>query len=248
MVKAYAISSYVLFQGVLIYFVGWLADVVVPKGISDGSSVSTWSTATVDVALLGVFAAQHSVMARPGVKRIMRRLVPPPAERATYVLFSSLAVALLMWQWRPLNTQIWNVGPSVPRAVLWFGYAAGWVLVVASTYMIDHFDLFGLRQAVTAERYVEPGFGTPGLYAHLRHPIMTGFAIAFWATPDMTAGHLLFAAASTVYIVIGVRFEERDLRNRLGDTYVDYAAQVPRFIPLSVLARPLHKHSGKEDL
>ncbi len=231
MIRLYAGLSYLFFLATLIYIVGWLADLGVPHGISDGPGGSAWVAVVVDLALLGVFAIQHSVMARPGYKRWSRTFVPQAAERATYVLLSSAAVALIAWLWRPLNRQVWSVGAEPWRALLWIGFGAGWLIVVLSTFMIGHFDLFGIKQAMRGAGYQEPGFGRPGFYALVRHPIMTGFVVAFWLIPTMTVGHLVFAAVSTAYIVGAVRLEERDLRSQLGDDYLTYAEDVPRFVP-----------------
>lgn len=231
MIRLYAGLSYLFFLATLLYVVGWLADVGVLKGISDGRSGAAWIAVVVDLALLGVFAIQHSVMARPAYKRWSRTFVPQAAERATYVLLSSAAVALIAWLWRPLNHQVWSVGAEPWRALLWIGYGAGWLIVVLSTFMIGHFDLFGIKQALRGAGYQEPGFGRPGFYALVRHPIMTGFIVAFWLIPVMTVGHLLFAAVSTAYIVAAVRLEEHDLRSQLGVAYTEYARQVPRFVP-----------------
>ena len=230
-IRAYAALSYLLYLGTLAYVIGWLADVGVPKGISDGSSRSAWTAVLVDLAVLAVFAIQHSVMGRPGFKSATRAVIPQAAERATYVLLSSAAVVLVVWQWRPLNTEMWDVAPSGWRVVLWGAYAAGWLVSLLSSFMIGHFDLFGLKQAIRGAEYREPDFGRPGFYALVRHPIMTGFIVAFWATPSMTVGHLLFAAVSTAYIVVAVRLEERDLRAGIGPSYDTYAREVPRFMP-----------------
>lgn len=231
MIKVYAIGAYVSFLAALLYFIGWLADVGVAKGISDGATGDSWGAALCDLGLLTIFALQHSVMARPWFKRASRVLIPDAAQRATYVLASTGAVLLLTWQWRPLNSEMWNLTTLPWRLVLWSAYAAGWLVVLFSTFMIGHFDLFGLKQALRGSSYVDPSFRKPGLYALVRHPIMTGFMIAFWATPRMTAGHLLFAAAATAYIVVAVRFEEHDLSAHLGTEYDNYASQTPRFVP-----------------
>jgi protein-S-isoprenylcysteine O-methyltransferase Ste14 len=231
MIRAYAIVSYLLFLASLVYIISWLADAGLPSSIDDGTSGAGWVAVPFNLVLLGIFAVQHSVMARPWFKHASATLIPKAAERATYVLVSSLAVGLIFWQWRPLNHHVWNVATQPWRAVLWTVYGTGWLIVALSTFMIGHFDLFGLRQALHGDRYVEPGFGTPGFYALVRHPIMTGFLVAFWATPNMTAGHLLFTVASTAYIVSAVRLEERDTRLRLGLTYSRYASELPRFAP-----------------
>lgn len=240
MIRAYAALSYAIFLASFLYMIGWLADAGVPKGISDGPRLDGTSAVLTDVALLGVFAVQHSVMARPWFKRLERVVVPAPAERATYVLLSSAAVALIVWQWSPLDQTVWNVGLVPGRVLLWTGYATGWLIVVLGTFMIGHFALFGVQQALGGDRYVEPPFGKPGFYAVVRHPIMTGFLVAFWTTPRMTVGHLLFATMSASYIVVAVRLEERDLRSQLGQIYVRYAIETPRFVPRTRRRR----HSG----
>ena len=230
----YGVVAYLAFLAAFSYTIGFLANVVVPKGVDDGVAGPAWLAALVDAGLLGLFAVQHSVMARPWFKRWWTRFVPAAIERSTFVLTASLLVALLLWQWRPLPDLVWSAGPAWLRALLWTLYAAGWAVLVFSTFLIGHFDLFGLRQVLARARradYAEPGFRQPLFYRIIRHPIMVGFLIAFWAIPDMSVGRLLFAAAATGYIVIAVRFEEHDLRRQLGEPYERYAEQVPRFVP-----------------
>jgi protein-S-isoprenylcysteine O-methyltransferase Ste14 len=230
----YGVVAYLAFLGTLAYTIGFLAGRVVPKGVDDGASGSVVLAVVVDLALLSLFAVQHSVMARPWFKRAWTRIVPASAERSTFVLAASGVIALLLWQWRPLTDEVWSVGPDWARGLLWVLYAAGWAIVVASTFLIGHFDLFGLKQVLArwqSQRYVEPGFRQPGLYRLVRHPIMVGFVIAFWAAPDMSAGRLLFAGVASAYILVAVRFEEHDLRAQLGDAYDRYADEVPRFVP-----------------
>jgi methanethiol S-methyltransferase len=237
----YGAVAYLAFLAVFAYTIGFLAGVAVPKGVDDGTDGPAGVAVLVDGALLGLFAVQHSVMARPWFKRWWTRLVPPAIERSTYVLVASLLVALLVWQWRPIPDPAWTVEVGWVRAALWGLYALGWGVLVYSTFLIGHLDLFGLRQVLARARersYVEPGFRQPWLYRLVRHPLMLGFLIAFWAAPDMSLGRLLFAAAATGYILIAVRFEERDLRVELGEAYRRYAARVPRFLPgWPVLAR-----------
>ncbi|WP_155370842.1 methanethiol S-methyltransferase [Catellatospora vulcania] len=231
---AYGVLAYAAFLAAIVYTIGFLANALVPKGVDDGAAGPAWLAVLIDAGLLGVFAVQHSVMARPWFKRWWTRFVPAAIERSTFVLLSSLAVGLLLWQWRPLTADVWSVGTGWLRVLLWTVCGLGWGLLVLSTFVIGHFDLFGLRQALARARqtaYAEPGFRQPLLYRIVRHPIMVGFIIAFWATPDMSAGHLLFAAAATGYILIAVRFEEHDLRRSLGEPYERYARQVPRFVP-----------------
>jgi protein-S-isoprenylcysteine O-methyltransferase Ste14 len=227
----YAAIAYVAFLAAILYTIGFLADAVVPKGVDDGADGPAWAAVLVDLILLGLFAVQHSVMARPWFKRQWTRWVPAHLERSTYVLLSSALVGLLLWQWRPLPSTVWSVEAGWARALLWTLYLFGWAFLVLSTYLIDHFDLFGLRQAARGTADGEHEFRQPFLYRIIRHPMMTGFLIAFWAVPDMSVGRLLFAAASTGYILVAVRFEEHDLREQLGESYVRYAEEVPRFVP-----------------
>jgi methanethiol S-methyltransferase len=233
-ILGYGALSYLVFLAVLGYTIGFLAGVAVPKGIDDGPVIAAWAAVAVDAALLAVFAVQHSVMARPWFKQRWTRLVPPAAERSTYVLLASLAVALLLWQWRPLPASVWSVGAGPLRALLWLLYGLGWAILVVSTLLIGHFDLFGLRQSLARWRnrgYSEPGFRQPAFYRLVRHPIMVGFLIAFWAAPDMSVGRLLFALVASAYILVAVRFEEHDLRRQLGAVYERYLADTPRFVP-----------------
>jgi protein-S-isoprenylcysteine O-methyltransferase Ste14 len=228
---AYGAIAYLAFVAVFTYTVGFLAGVVVPKGIDDGPRGPAWLAVVTDAALLGLFAVQHSVMARPWFKRWWTRVIPPAAERSTYVLAASLVIALQLWGWRPLPETVWSASMGWLRALLWSLYAAGWVIALVSTFLIGHFDLFGLRQAAARADYADPGFRQPALYRLVRHPIMVGFLVAFWAAPDMSVGRLLFAAGATGYILVAVRFEEHDLRRQLGERYERYEREVPRFVP-----------------
>jgi len=230
----YGAVAYILFLVAFLYTIGFLANLAVPKGIDDGVEGPAMVAVLVDAGLLGLFAVQHSVMARPWFKRWWTRLVPVSIERSTFVLAATLVLILLLWLWRPLPAEVWSVEVGWAAAVLWGLYGMGWVIVLVSTFAIDHFDLFGLRQVVARARgrgYDGPGFRQPLLYRLVRHPIMVGFMIAFWAAPQMSAGRLLFALLGTGYILVAVRFEEHDLRAHHGRTYERYAAQVPRFIP-----------------
>jgi methanethiol S-methyltransferase len=232
---AYGAIAYLVFLGTFGYLIGFLAGVAVPKGVDDGAIGPAWLAVLVDGALLALFAVQHSVMARPWFKRRWTRLIPPAIERSTYVLAASLVVALLMWWWRPIPDPVWSVETGWARTVLWCLYGLGWAVLVLSSFLIGHFDFLGLRQVLARARdraYAESGFRQPWLYRLVRHPIMVGFLIAFWATPDMSAGRLLFAGMATGYIVLAVRFEERDLHAQLGEAYRRYAAEVPRFLPV----------------
>jgi protein-S-isoprenylcysteine O-methyltransferase Ste14 len=229
----YGTIAYLAFLGVFSYTIGFLANWGVPKGVDDGTAGPVWAAVLIDAGLLGLFAVQHSVMARPWFKRWWTRFVPQVIERSTFVLAASAVIGALLWLWQPLPGMVWSVS-GWPRALLWLLYGLGWAVLVLSTFLIGRFDLFGLRQVLARARektYAEPGFRQPLFYRLVRHPIMVGFLIAFWATPDMSVGRLLFAVAGTGYIVIGVRFEEHDLRRQLGEPYERYAEQVPRFIP-----------------
>jgi len=229
----YGALSYVLFLVVFLYAIGFVGNVMVPKGIDGPAEGSPLAAILVNVLLLGVFAVQHTVMARPAFKRWWTQFVPWPVERSTYVLLSSLALALLFWQWRPLPGLVWDVG-GVARTVLQGGFWLGWLVVLASTFMLNHFELFGLRQVwlnLRGQPHPPMAFHTPLLYGFVRHPIMLGFLIAFWSAPTMTAGHLLFSLATTGYILIALQFEERDLLAHFGDTYRQYRERVPMLVP-----------------
>ena len=234
LVLLYGTFAYLAFLAVFVYTIGFLANVGVPKGIDEGRSAPIAIAVIVDAALLGLFAVQHTVMARPGFKHWWVRVVPESIERSTFVLAASLVLALVVWLWLPLAATVWTVEDPLLRGVLYTVRGAGWVIVVASTFLIDHFDLFGLRQVVARARehaHRPPGFRKPGPYRLVRHPMMIGFLVAFWATPDMSAGRSLFAALASGYILVGVRFEEHDLRRELGEPYERYLAEVPRFVP-----------------
>jgi len=229
----YAAAGYLLLLAVLGYAFGFFAGVGVPKGIDQGTR-SPWPLAvTIDAGLLLLFAVQHTVMARPWFKRRWTRLVPAPAERATFVVAASLAMALLFWLWRPVRGTVWQLSGAAGAAV-WAVYVAGWAVALSATFLVSHADLFGLRQAYLHWRgvaYQPPAFTERGLFRWIRHPLMAGFLLIFWAAPVMTLGHALLAVLATGYILAGIRFEERDLRRSLGETYRAYAARVPALIP-----------------
>jgi len=230
----YGAACYLVFLAVFLYAIGFVGNLVVPKSIDSGDQVSLVEALSLNLLLLGLFAVQHNVMARPAFKRWWTRLVPPPVERGTYVLASSLLLALLFWQWGPLPRVVWEAEQPVIVAALLGLFVVGWLVVLISTFLIDHFNLFGLRQVylyATGKPYSPPPFCTPALYRVVRHPIMLGFVIAFWATPVMTWGHLLFAGMTTAYILVGIRLEERDLRSALGSAYEEYRAQVSMIVP-----------------
>ena len=234
LVVGYGLIAYLVFLAVFVYTVGFLANAVVPRGIDDGAVGPVWIAVLVNAGLLGAFAVQHTVMARPAFKRWLTRFLPASIERSTFVLAASLVLVAVVWWWQPLPATVWSVDAGWLRVALWAVYLFGWVTVVGSTFMINHVDLFGLSQVVAdarAREHVPPSFRLTLLYRFVRHPIMVGFLIAFWATPDMSQGRLLFAALGTGYILVGVRFEEHDLRHDLGEDYTRYEAEVPRFVP-----------------
>lgn len=231
---AYGVICYAIFFGTFLYAIGFLGNLFVPRSVDAAPTMFWGSALAIDTALLGLFALQHSVMARPGFKRWWTRYVPEPVERSTYVLFSSLALILTFGLWQPLGGQIWSVQSGIGRIALYSVFGVGWLIVLVSTFMINHFDLFGLRQVwlyLVGKPYVHIPFRVPGFYKFVRHPLYIGWFTTFWATPDMTLSHLVFALLATGYILSAIPFEERDLVAALGHKYAEYRASVPKFIP-----------------
>lgn len=230
----YSVASYLGFLAAFTYF-AWFSDGVgVPKTVDTGVSTGTASALAINLGLMLLFGLQHSIMARAGFKRALKRLLPESIERATFVLASSAALAFLMWQWRPMPTRLWKIESPTGAALLWIVNALGWLGVPICTFMIDHFDLFGVKQAFNGFRratFARKGFVTPLLYRYVRHPMMTSFLVGLWVTPHLTIGHLLLSVGMSLYILVGVHFEERSLAKELGLCYVRYQASTPRFLP-----------------
>lgn len=232
----YGLVSYLFFLVTFVYAIGFVGNLpLLPKTIDSGAGAPLVETLAVDLALLGLFAVQHSVMARRGFKRWWTRVIPESVERSTFVLAATAALALLLWQWRPIAEPVlWSVSNPAGRIALHVVFWLGWGVLLTSTFLINHFELFGLRQVwanLCGQELPVPDFRTPLFYRHVRHPIYLGFVLGFWATPQMTAGHLLFAAACTGYILIGIWFEERDLIAQFGQRYLLYRKQVGMLVP-----------------
>lgn len=237
----YGVICYLVFLGTFLYAIGFVGDVIVPKTIDSGQSAAPAVALVIDLLLLGAFAVQHSVMARPAFKAVWTKIVPRSVERSTYVLFSSLLLALICWQWQPFPSVVWDVSSSRSAAGLLIAlFWLGWLILLLATFMISHFDLFGLRQVYLRLRnfdYSPPRFTQRAFYRIVRHPIMLGFVIAFWATPRMSFGHLLFSLATTGYILVGIALEEHDLTAAHGEQYRAYRSSVPMLLPMRIFKR-----------
>jgi protein-S-isoprenylcysteine O-methyltransferase Ste14 len=230
----YGIACYGVFFATLLYAIGFLGNFGVPKSIDSGRVGSTAAALAIDGALLALFALQHSIMARPWFKRAWTRIVPEPVERSTYVLFSSLALLLMFWQWQPIGGIIWKIEGGIARTIILGLYMAGVLVVLLSTFLINHFDLFGLRQVylyLVGRKYTHLEFRTPFFYRYIRHPLYFGWLLTFWSAPVMTVAHLFFAAMTTAYILLAIRFEEADLITVHGEKYLRYRKQVPMLVP-----------------
>lgn len=246
-VFAYGMGCYLLFLGTFLYAIGFVGNLFVPKSIDSGVAGPFWLSLSINVALLGLFGVQHSAMARPGFKRWWTKIIPVPIERSTYVLCASLALIVLFWQWRPLPNVVWSVQSDVGRIALWSLCGLGWGLVLVSTFLISHAHLFGVSQVhayFRRRQLSEPDFQTPSLYRYVRHPMQAGFLIAFWATPLMTGGRLVFALVTSAYILGALQLEERDLIRFFGKRYETYRERVPMLIPKfargGVAKKPTH--------
>ena len=233
----YGILSYLVFLIAFLYAIGFVGNIFVPKSIDSGTETTLFSSLFINVILLSVFALQHSIMARPVFKNWFKTIFSPAMERSTYILLSSLALLLIYWQWQPITTIVWEAESKIAIIVLTGIFLLGWLIVLLSTFMINHFELFGLAQIfdnLNNKQTPNPKFQTNYLYKIVRHPIMLGFIIAFWATPTMTVGHFLFTIVTTIYILIAVKYlEEKDLRNFIGEKYEAYQKEVPMIIPYS---------------
>ncbi|HSE58855.1 MAG TPA: isoprenylcysteine carboxylmethyltransferase family protein [Nitrospiraceae bacterium] len=231
---SYGTLCYAIFLATFLYAIAFIGNIGVAQTIDGEPQRPLAQALVVNLLLLGLFAVQHSVMARPAFKRWWTRFIPKPVERSTYVLFSSAALLLLFHAWQPMGGVLWDVQHPIGRGVLYGLFAGGWLLVLVATFLINHFDLFGLRQVwqyLRGRDYVPLAFKTPGLYRHVRHPLYVGWLFTFWATPTMTIAHLVFALATTAYILIAIRFEERDLVTMHGQAYADYRQRVPMLVP-----------------
>ena len=231
---AYGVGSYLIFLATFLYAIAFVGGFAVPRRLDGALETSLPQALLINCVLLTIFAVQHSVMARPWFKERWTRIIPWTIERSTYVLFASLALLLLFWQWRPIGIEIWTVDHPVGKAALWTLFAAGWATVLIVTFLINHFDLFGLRQVwlpLVGKPYKPVSFRTPLPYRFVRHPLYFGFLLAFWMTPTMTLAHLVFAVATTAYIVLAIQFEEHDLVAEHGASYEDYRRRVPMLLP-----------------
>jgi len=230
----YGTLCYLLFLFTFLYGVAFLGNFGLDRTIDGTPTIPFGQAMLVNTLLLGVFALQHSVMARPGFKQWWTKFVPKPVERSTYVLFSSVALLLLFYLWQPIGGTVWEAHDPITRGAMYGIYAGGWIVILVTTFLIDHFDLFGMRQVwlnLKGQPYAPLKFTTPGLYRYVRHPLYVGWLLTFWATPTMTTAHLVFSIATTAYILIAIQFEERDLADIHGPAYDEYRQHVPMLLP-----------------
>ncbi len=247
----YGVICYAASVAALVYAAGFIANIGVPKSIDSAPAASLLNALLVDFALLGVFALQHSIMARPAFKGWWTKVVPKPIERSTYCLMSAAALGLLMWQWRPMGGMIWDISNPTLRVAIFGVSLVGWAILYYSSFLINHFDLFGLRQVwlyLTGKPYTGVVFREPTLYRYVRHPLYVGMLMAVWATPTMTVAHLVFAVGVLGYILVGIQFEERDLIAEHGRPYAEYRRRVPMLVPSvrpAAAGRPAeHRHAA----
>jgi len=232
----YGVVCYLAFFGTILYAIGFVGNLFVPKTIDSQPQVSLATAILINASLLLLFAVQHSVMARPAFKRWWTTIVPEHLERSTYVVLASLCLMLMMWQWQPIGGTVWSVQNAAAKNILLVLYVIGWAIVFGSTFLINHFDLFGLRQVwmyASGKRYTQLPFRTPMFYRVVRHPLYLGFLVAFWSTPVMTVAHLLFALLTTGYIFTAIQLEERDLVESFGEKYSSYRKWVPMIVPFT---------------
>jgi protein-S-isoprenylcysteine O-methyltransferase Ste14 len=230
----YGVAVYAFFFATFTYAIGFAGNLLVPRSLDGVQTMGTIEAVLINLGLLSIFAVQHSLMARKSFKKWWTRIVPQAVERSTYVLFASVALAGLCWHWQPIEGTVWQLEHPAAVLTVWVVFWAGWGVLLLATFLINHFELFGLRQVwsrMTGKPIPTTAFRTPGLYKHVRHPIYLGFVMGFWATPHMTFGHLLFAGAATAYILVGIWFEERDLIATFGNRYVEYRKQVGMLLP-----------------
>lgn len=236
----YSVLIYIMFLGTFLYAIGFLGNFIVPKSVDSGESSNLVWALINNLALLGIFGLQHSIMARRGFKAVWTKIISVEIERSTYVLATNLCLILLYWKWIPIPQLIWNFEMPIVAYLLWGLFASGWLIVLVSTFCIDHFELFGLKQTLLPLLKKQPGstqFMQRGLYKYCRHPIMLGFIIAMFATPQMSIGHLVFAMAASAYIYVALIFEERDLISAHGDKYLDYKKSTPKVCPFRVFSK-----------
>lgn len=234
MITLYGIVCYLLFFPTFCYFIAFTGGILVPKTVDTGVSTPVLEAIIINIGLIALFGIQHSIMARQSFKRRITKVIPESMERSTFVLVSALLLALILWQWRPIHITIWEAKTQAGQIAMYTLYGLGWTIMLLSTFLIDHFELFGLKQVFKqfrARTIANPKFQTPWFYKLARHPMMSGFFIGFWATPHMTLGHLILALGFTTYILIGVHYEEKDLIKTFGQQYINYKKEMPKFIP-----------------